>query len=111
MYPITLPTRRSMPIRHIVVIACALGGTGSVFALSHANEWGKMLDSRVPYFDVQISDVDASRPDIRSAAEHLANIRQVLNPAIADLATTFGVSRQAVYKWIGGESTPEDDKL
>ncbi|MFT4171149.1 MAG: hypothetical protein QM639_01210 [Rhodocyclaceae bacterium] len=112
----TLPARRSMPIPQpvgaaIVVIAWALGGTGSVFALSHANEWGKMLDTRVPYFDVQTADVDAVRPDIRSAAEHLANIRQVLNPAIADLATVFGVSRQAIYKWIGGESTPEADKL
>ncbi len=116
MYPTTLPARRSMPIPQpigvaVVVISCALGGTGSVFALSHANEWGKMLDTRVPYFDVQTVDVDATRLDIRSAAEHLANIRQVLNPAIADLATAFGVSRQAIYKWIGGESTPEDDKL
>jgi len=116
MYHTTLPTHRSMPIPQpvgaaVVVIACALGGTGSVFVLSHANEWGKMLDTRVPYFDVQTTDADAARPDIRSAAEHLANIRQVLNPAIADLATAFGVSRQAIYKWIGGESTPEDDKL
>ena len=116
MYTTTLPAHRPMPIPQpmgaaVVVIACALGGTGSVFALSHANEWGKMLDTRVPYFDVQTADADAVRPDIRSAAEHLANIRQVLNPAIADLATTFGVSRQAIYKWIGGESTPEDDKL
>lgn len=116
MYTTTLPAHRPMPIPQpmgaaVVVIACALGGTGSVFALSHANEWGKMLDTRVPYFDVQTADADAVRPDIRSAAEHLANIRQLLNPAIADLATTFGVSRQAIYKWIGGESTPEDDKL
>lgn len=116
MYSTTLPARRPMPIPQpvgaaVVVIACALGGTGSVFALSHANEWGKMLDTRVPFFDVQTTDVDAARPDIRSAVEHLANIRQVLNPAIADLATVFGVSRQAIYKWIGGESTPEDDKL
>lgn len=116
MYTTTLPAHRPMPIPQpmsaaVVVIACALGGTGSVFALSHANEWGKMLDTRVPYFDVQTADADAVRPDIRSAAEHLANIRQVLNPAIADLATTFGVSRQAIYKWIGDESTPEDDKL
>lgn len=112
----TLPAHRSMPTPQpmgaaVVVIACALGGTGSVFALSHVNEWGKMLDTRVPYFDVQMADADAVRPDIRCAAEHLANIRQVLNPTITDLATTFGVSRQAIYKWIGGESTPEDDKL
>ena len=112
----TLPAHRSMPIPQpmgaaVVVIAWALGGTGSVFALSHAHEWGRMLDTRVPYFDVQMADVDVARPDIRSTAEHLANIRQVLNPAIADLATVFGVSRQAIYKWIGGQSTPEADKL
>ena len=116
MYTTTLSAYRSTPIPQpmgaaVAVIACALGGTGSVFALSHANEWSKMLDTRVPYFDIQTTDADAARPDIRSAAEHLANIRQVLNPAIADLATAFGVSRQAIYKWIGGESTPEDDRL
>lgn len=116
MYSTTLLGRLSMPMPQpvgaaVVVIACALGGTGSVFALSHTSEWRKMLETRVPHFDVQTVDADAARPDIRSAAEHLANIRQVLNPAIADLATVFGVSRQAIYKWIGGESTPEDDKL
>lgn len=116
MYTATWPARRSMPVPQpvgaaVVVIACVLGGTGSVFALSHANEWGKMLDTRVPYFDVQTTGTDAARPDIRSAAEHLANIRQAFNPAIADLATAFGVSRQMIYKWIGGESTPEDEKL
>ncbi|TAN13650.1 MAG: XRE family transcriptional regulator [Burkholderiaceae bacterium] len=94
-----------------MVIACALGGTGSVFALSHASAWSKMLDTRVPNFYVQTADANVARLDIRSTAEHLANIRQVFNPAIADLATVFGVSRQAIYKWIGGESKPEDEKL
>ncbi|MFA7441413.1 MAG: hypothetical protein WCZ66_10660, partial [Sphingomonadaceae bacterium] len=86
------------------MITYVLCGTGSVFDLSHASQWGKILDMRVPNFDIKTTDTDASRPDIRSAAEHLANIRQVFNPAIADLATVFGVSRQAIYKWIGGES-------
>lgn len=121
MYTATLPAHRPMPLPQpvngfastaaVVVIALAAGGTGSVFDLSRANEWRRMLDARVPYFDVQGADADVQRPDIRSAAEHLANIRQVFNPAIADLATVFGVSRQAIYKWIGGETTPEDDKL
>ncbi len=116
MYTTTSLPRRSMPVpQHVgtavVMIACALGGTGSVFALSHAHEWSKMLDARVPHFYVQTADIDATRPDIRSAAEHLANIRKVLNPAVSDLATVFGVSRQAIYKWIGNESTPESDKL
>lgn len=90
-----------------------IGGTGSVFDLRRVREWGPMLDAHIPHFNVQTADagLGTPRPDIRSAAEHLANIRQVLNPAIADLAAAFGVSRQAIYKWIGGESTPEDDKL
>lgn len=123
MYTATLPATRPAPLRQpaigvagtvaIVVIgsALAVGGTGSVFDISRAGDWRKMLDTRVPHFDVLTTDTNAARPDIRSAAEHLANIRQVLNPAIADLATVFGVSRQAIYKWIGGETTPEDDKL
>src|SRR5690606_40743955 len=74
----TLPARRLMPKSQpvgaaVVVITCAFGGTGSVFALSHPNEWGKMLDTRVPYFDVQAADSDLASPDIRSAAEHIAN--------------------------------------
>lgn len=123
MYTATLPAYRptlprqpssgfaSAAVIAVIGSALAVGGTGSVFDLSRANEWRKMLDARIPYFDVQTTDADAARPDLRSAAEHLANIRQVLNPAIADLATVFGVSRQAIYKWIGGESRPEDDKL
>lgn len=116
MYTTIAPARPFIPFPQpvsaaVVVISCALGGTGSVFALSHANEWRKMLNARVAYFDVQTTDTDTARPDIRSAAEHLANVRQVFNPAIADLATAFGVSRQATYKWINGESTPEDEKL
>lgn len=109
--PWRMPVQQPAGTTTVSVITRALGGTGSVFAISRANEWGKMLDARIPYFDVQASDTDVPHPDIRSAIEHLANIRRVLNPAIADLATVFGVSRQAIYKWIGGDSTPEDDKL
>jgi transcriptional regulator with XRE-family HTH domain len=30
-------------------------------------------------------------------------IREVINPAISDLASTLGVSRQSVYNWLNGE--------
>jgi hypothetical protein len=93
--------------------ALAVGGTGSVFEISRAGDWRRMLEARVPiHVDVGIADDrHEQRPDLRSASEHLDNIRQVLNPAIADLATVFGVSRQAIYKWIGRETTPEPDKF
>lgn len=72
-----------------------------------------MVEARLPFHvDVRVADESQEqRPDLRSASDHLANIRQVLNPAIADLAAVFGVSRQAIYKWIGGEATPEPDKF
>lgn len=90
-----------------------IGGTGSVLDLSRAHEWRERVEARASLrIDVGAGDdVQVSRPDVRSAAQHLANIREGLNPAIADLATVFGVSRQAIYKWIGGEATPEPDKF
>ncbi|NVN47444.1 XRE family transcriptional regulator [Asaia spathodeae] len=115
MYTATLvhrPVSGPRPLHAAVgVIAFALGGTGSIYAFSQANAWGPVLDARIPNFSVRTLGVSTARPDIRSAAEHIANIRQVLNPAIADLVSVFGVSRQAIYKWISGESTPEDNKL
>ena len=38
----------------------------------------------------------------RSPAENLARIREVLKPAMLELASLFGVSRQAVYDWQQG---------
>ncbi len=126
MYTATLPTYRPMPFAvpigaaataafALLGSALAVGGTGSVFDLSRAGDWRRMLEARVPFhFDVDVGMADVSqkpRPDLRSASDHLGNIRQVLNPAISDLATVFGVSRQAIYKWIGGEATPEPDKF
>lgn len=90
-----------------------LAGTGSAYDISRARDWRTLVQHRVPLIiDVEApSDSSAPRPDLRTAAEHIANIRQVLNPAIADLASVLGVSRQAIYKWIGGDVTPEPDKL
>ena len=124
MYTATLPTYRPMPFAApigaaataafaLLGSALAVGGTGSVFDISRAGDWRKMFEARVPlHVDVEMADdSQEQRPDLRSASDHLGNIRQVLNPAIADLATVFGVSRQAIYKWIGGEATPEPDKF
>lgn len=119
MYTETLPNDRQMPFAAPIGAAAvalpgsalAVGGTGSVFDISRAREWHTMLQRRVPFLvDVDAAD-NTQRPDLRTASDHLANIRQVLNPAIADLAAVFSVSRQAIYKWIGGEATPEPDKF
>lgn len=38
----------------------------------------------------------------RTSAENLEHIREVLKPAISDLATTLNVSRQSIYNWLNG---------
>jgi hypothetical protein len=42
-------------------------------------------------------------PKTRTPAEDLAHIRAVLRPAVTDLSTAIGVSRQAVYDWQNGK--------
>jgi DNA-binding transcriptional regulator YiaG len=104
--------RRERPERQqMTIVLHTLDGTGTMLDLSRVNEWREMMRARISRFDIQMIDSDAARPDIRSAAGHLANIRRVFDPAITDLATTFGVSRQMIYKWTGNESRPEDKKL
>lgn len=45
---------------------------------------------------------------IRTSAEDVARIRDILAPAISDLAKSFRVSRQTVYNWLNG-APPTDD--
>jgi len=52
----------------------------------------------------------ASQLDIvRTAAENLARIREILKPTITELAHLFGVSRQAVYDWQAGKPTAAEN--
>lgn len=117
LYPFQRSMPSSAPMRTtaaaVLISIQVVEGTGSVFDLSRAGDWRRLLEPRVSFhFNVEETNNNQQRrPDLRSASEHLANIRQVLNLAITDLATAFGVSRQAIYKWIGGEATPEPDKL
>lgn len=52
-----------------------------------------------------------NRPDVRTVPEHIENIRGTLKPKMADLAAIFNVSRQAIYKWISEETTPEAETI
>jgi transcriptional regulator with XRE-family HTH domain len=46
---------------------------------------------------------------IRTPLEDLVRIREVLSPAISDLAATFGVTRQSVYNWLNGEPVADEN--
>jgi len=84
-------------------VALSHMGTGSELSLEHLQR------AQYSATVTDISDVET----IRTPSEDLARIREVLKPAISDLATTLGVSRQSVYNWINGDAVAADnaDKL
>ena len=47
----------------------------------------------------------------RSPSENLVRIREVLSPAVSDLATAFGVTRQSVYNWANGEPIADENAV
>lgn len=46
---------------------------------------------------------------VRTPSENLSRIREVLKPAVSDLATVFGVSRQSIYNWLNGDPVADDN--
>jgi transcriptional regulator with XRE-family HTH domain len=55
--------------------------------------------SQIPYYDISPTGRGASDRTLRS---QVRVIREALAISISDLACILGVSRQAVYKWLGG---------
>lgn len=46
---------------------------------------------------------------VRTPLENLNRIREVLSPAVSDLATTLGVTRQSIYNWLNGAPVADDN--
>jgi len=92
------------------IISMMLVGTGSSYAVENAQKWQSHVEPRSP-LSIERTNVLDPKIDVRTPLEHLKNIRATLNPPIAELATLFEVSRQAIYKWLAQDSSPEEDKL
>ena len=87
-----------------------LVGTGSSYSTPISPQWEIHLKLRAD-LDFENFEIAHARIDIRTAAEHLENIRLVLNLSVSELADFFDVSRQAIYKWLSRTSTPESQTL
>lgn len=55
------------------------------------------------------TEIAAQEHIVRTPAENLARIREILKPTITELAHLFGVSRQAVYDWQAGKPTAPEN--
>ena len=78
-------------------------GTGGELSLEHLQRSTRQAQHTVPV--VEVVEVE----QVRTPGENLSRIREVLKPAVSDLATTFGVSRQSVYNWLNGESVADEN--
>ena len=72
-------------------------GTGGELSLEHLQRSAQRAQHMVPVAEV------AEVEQVRTPSENLSRIREVLSPAVSDLAATLGVSRQSVYNWLNGE--------
>ena len=78
-------------------------GTGGELSLEHLQR--STHEVRHMWPAVEVADVAS----VRNPTENLVRIREVLKPAVSDLATTFGVSRQSVYNWLNGETVADEN--
>jgi transcriptional regulator with XRE-family HTH domain len=78
-------------------------GTGGELSLEHLQRSARQAQHMVSV--VEVAEVE----QVRTPSENLSRIREVLNPAVSDLATTFGVSRQSVYNWLNGEPVADEN--
>ncbi len=117
MYTMQAGTQLLQSINHtktaFAVISTLLVGTGSAYSMDRTEEWRHHIQPRVTFVVDKAAESNdhSSAPDVRSAVEHIENIRSVLSPSVADLANLFDITRQAVYKWLSGDSIPEPEKL
>jgi len=84
MYTATLPSQRPMPFAApigaaataafaLIGSALVIGGTGSVFDLSRAGDWRRMLEARVP-FHIDVGAADESQNSARICDLHLTTL-------------------------------------
>ena len=78
-------------------------GTGGELSLEHLQRSAQQAQRMVSVVEV------AGAEQVRTPGENLSRIREVLSPAVSDLATTFGVSRQSVYNWLNGEPVANEN--
>ncbi|WP_434586081.1 helix-turn-helix domain-containing protein [Klebsiella sp. R390] len=92
-------------------------GTGRGYLVENMAKCIRFIESKTSpsrsfetfILDVMTNTSASNDIDIRSIVSHMENIRSVINPSMSELAKDLGVTRQAVYKWLAGESRPDDD--
>jgi len=80
----------------LLVLVAGTGGMMTAQSAAEINRW--VYDPRI-----HVEPSKVNRVDLRSPAEHVANIRDVFSINMSDLASVLGVTRPTVYAWLEGK--------
>ncbi|ECI2867426.1 XRE family transcriptional regulator [Salmonella enterica subsp. enterica] len=102
-----------VPIAGAIIVATSmfLSGTGASYSVKDVNQWRGFVQPKVQFGLTKLEtncDSDSESADFRTISENLINVRDTLSPSMSGLAKELGITRQALYKWLSGESQPDD---
>lgn len=101
------PVTDTKPSVATTLVLALLAGTGTG-GYADGRYWLQRQD--MGYFPLVIqvhgqSD-DLPQPDTATPANQIALVRDVIKPAMTELAAAFGVTRQTMYNWANAEKQP-----
>jgi hypothetical protein len=105
----SLPINDRSPSAGKVVVPLFLSftaGTGGMMTYHSTEILNRWIDT--PRIHVERSFASDRNIDTRSPAEHVANIRDVFEASMSDLAAVLGVSRPTAYTWLEGNEPKPD---
>ncbi len=89
--------------RYVMAASLLVGAGTGAFAGDLSQFQQQLLNNSTLSNPARVYTCETS--SVRSSAENMMRIREVLSPAMSDLAKTFNVSRQTIYNWLNGEPT------
>jgi hypothetical protein len=96
------PVNTSSPNASITLAVPLLILTAGTGGMMTAHSTAEALN-RFHYPRIHVEPSGARQVDMRSPAEHVANIRDVFAVNMSDLASVLGVTRPTVYAWLAGQ--------
>lgn len=81
----------------LLILTAGTGGIITPHSTAELSRW--FYDPRIHVEPSRAKPID----DVRSPAEHVANIRDVFAINMSDLASVLGVTRPTVYAWLAGQ--------
>lgn len=104
------PATDAKPSMATTLVLALLAGAGTG-GYADGRYWQQRQDMGYLPLAIQVHGHtdDLPQPDTATPASQLALVRDVIKPAMTDLANVFGVTRQTLYNWANAEKQPSPE--